>query len=62
MLFVAVPVLEFFCFFGFFFFSPGVGSQGIHLEALQQPFLVKDRFQGRSLELFAWAGFELQSS
>jgi hypothetical protein len=30
-----------------FFFSSGVGSQGIHLDPLQQPFLVMDFFQDR---------------
>jgi hypothetical protein len=37
-------------------------TQGLHLEPLPQPFLWRIFFKIRSCELFAWAGFELQSS
>jgi hypothetical protein len=49
-------------FFSFFFCGTGVWTQGLYLEPLHQPFFVLDLFKIGSLELFAWAGFELWSS
>jgi hypothetical protein len=45
--------------FFFFFYGTGVLTQGPHLEPLHQPFFVKGFIEIGSLELFAWAGFEL---
>jgi hypothetical protein len=50
-----------FCFF-FFFCGAGVWTQGLHLEPLHQLFFVQGFFKIGSHELFARAGFELQSS
>jgi hypothetical protein len=46
----------------FIFFSTGVWTQGLHLESLHQPFFVIGFFEIGSHKLFAWAGFQPQSS
>jgi hypothetical protein len=46
----------------FFFCGAGAWTQGLHLEPFLQPCFVKDFFKIGSHELFAWAGFEPQSS
>jgi hypothetical protein len=46
----------------FFFGSTGIGTQGLHLEPLHQPFFVLGFFKIGSCKLFVQAGFEPQSS
>jgi hypothetical protein len=46
--------------FGILFFcGTGVGTQGLHIEPLHQPFLVMDFFEIGVQEIFAQTGFEL---
>jgi hypothetical protein len=50
------------CFVLFCFNGPGAWTQGLHLEPLHQPYFCEGFFKIGSQELFAWAGFEPQSS
>jgi hypothetical protein len=46
----------------FFFGGSGVWTQGLHLEPFHKPFFVLSVFEIGFLKLFAWVGFEPQSS
>jgi hypothetical protein len=62
LLFLKESNAPFALFLFFFFFRTGVLTQGLHLEPLHQAYFCEGFFKIGSPELFAWAGFEPQSS